>query len=204
MIHRIHGRTVTVALARQILRENFLGAEQSVTHFKLSPTPSELERLSAVPWSENELIHLRDSHLLVAVFPISLAQILQSVPSVMHGQSWYDSEPFAHRRGNSKWWLIAKSCPERFLSRNWEGQVQMLQRAAAIPTVRVFAYSIGIYYLANHRHLFPSLLVRCKDVISSSCHITAGEFQLDGLRISYEWDRHCASTLGVAQGMNRQ
>jgi hypothetical protein len=64
--------------AQEIMSKNFFGIEEAIKHFGVSPTRQQLDALSEIPFSEAVLEQSKDTHILAAVFTLSILEILIS------------------------------------------------------------------------------------------------------------------------------
>lgn len=67
--------TTSQKRAREIMGRNFFGVEEAIKHFGVNPSRSQLAALAEIPWSEEVLAACRDTHVLVAVLPLSILEI---------------------------------------------------------------------------------------------------------------------------------
>ena len=67
--------TTSQKRAREIMGKNFFGVEEAIKHFGVNPTRQQLAALSEIPFSEAVLEQSKDTHILVAVFPLSILEI---------------------------------------------------------------------------------------------------------------------------------
>ncbi|MEK7067597.1 MAG: hypothetical protein AAB956_01225, partial [Patescibacteria group bacterium] len=98
--------------AREIMGHNFLGVEEAIQHFGVNPTQKQLAALAEVPYPESVLEELKHSHVLVAVFPLSILDIRGKVASdkcLFYEQDWYNQQAFAKETGETGWQLVAKT-----------------------------------------------------------------------------------------------
>ena len=61
--------------AREIMGKNFFGIEEAVQDFGVHPSETQLAALAQVPFTEEVLQSHKDTHILVAVFPLSILDI---------------------------------------------------------------------------------------------------------------------------------
>src|SRR5579885_1040668 len=101
--------TVTRAeRAEQVMGRNFIGVADAVRSFQVCPSRLDLIALRDVPWDEDVLTELCESHLLVAVLPISILEIRSRVEYKLfhsHEGAWYETEPLAQQREPPGWHL---------------------------------------------------------------------------------------------------
>ena len=116
--------TMTQKLARAIGIPVF-GIEEAVQHFGVKPTRAQLSALAEIPFTEVELRECKDTHILVAVFPMSIIEIRGKVPAnqrLFCDQDWYNKEAFAKDRGEIGWHLIRKTPVENSTNKTWNDQ----------------------------------------------------------------------------------
>ena len=67
--------TTSQKLAREIMGKNFFGVEEATEHFGVNPTDKQLVALAEIPLTEKALRECKDTHVLVAVFPLSVLDV---------------------------------------------------------------------------------------------------------------------------------
>ncbi|XOB46713.1 MAG: hypothetical protein ACKKMV_00815 [Candidatus Nealsonbacteria bacterium] len=175
--------------AQKIMGKNFFGIEEVIKHFKVNPTHQQLTVLAKIPFSERVLEELKDSYILVAVFPLSILDIRSKVDSkLFYDQSWYNNESFAEERGEAGWQLVRKTPVPSSASKNWSEQQKLLAKNDEVPTARIMVYTIIGYYLATGERLFKDIWVRTSSLPSDGYRVRVGCFYLIGLRFFYYWD----------------
>ncbi|HEB01469.1 MAG TPA: hypothetical protein ENI16_00540 [Candidatus Portnoybacteria bacterium] len=189
---RQHGfePTTPQRIARHIMgRENFLGVEHAIECFGgVNLTKKQLLKLAEVPYSEATLEQYKDSHVLVAVPPISILDMEKSegkYPFAWRTDDWYKNQPFAKKRGQVGWHLIRKGLVSDSVGKPWSQQKKLLGENEEIPEARVILYTdIGLQSLAES--FFFGELAYCADTASSKngvFQIFIGYFGLEQLRI---------------------
>lgn len=147
--------------AREIMGQNFFGVEEAILHFGVNPTKQQLSVLSEIPFSEATLEQCKKTHVLIAIFPLSILEIRGKVPSdqcLFYNQNWYNRESFARDRGKTKWQLIRKIPIDDSTS----------------PKASVMVYAIIGHFLATNKRLFEEIYVRCSDVTSNGSQVFVG------------------------------
>ncbi|HET9285310.1 MAG TPA: hypothetical protein VFR24_25435 [Candidatus Angelobacter sp.] len=193
--------TTSQKRAREIMGRNFFGVEEAIRHFGVNPTRQQTAALSEVPYSEEVLTACKDTHVLVAVFPLSVLEIRGKVPRnerLFYDQSWYNKESFAKDRGEVGWQLIRKTPVPNSTSKTWPEQQALLSQDEETPTARVMVYTVIGHYLATGERLFESIYVRCSDVDSDGLRVFVGNFDAGGLRVLSNWDGLRFGFLGVS------
>ncbi|TSC97381.1 MAG: hypothetical protein Greene101447_506 [Parcubacteria group bacterium Greene1014_47] len=188
--------------AREIMGRNFFGAEEAAKHFGVNPSQAQFAALREVPFSEETLMSCKDTHVLVAVFPLSILDIRAKVHAepqrLFYDQSWYNKEKFAKDRGETGWHLIRKTSVDGSTSKTWDEQQFLLAADEETPTARVVVYTIIGHFLATGERLFERIYVRCSDVDSRGSRVVVGLFGGHGLNVDDDWDDDRHSSIGVA------
>lgn len=163
----------------EIMGPNFFGVADAIRHFQLNPLPYQLDDLSRVPFSERTLEECRDTHILLAVFPLSINQIRNRL-SANHGHffcdsHWYHEQPFATERGKTEWQLVRRTpVPNSLGAMTWEARVALLRKNEELPKARVVVYMMAAYYLLTGESLFGNVRVYCADRKVPDSHVDIG------------------------------
>ena len=191
--------TTSQKRAREIMGRNFFGIEEVIKHFGVNPTRQQLAALSEIPFSEPVLEQSKDTHVLVAVFPLSILEIRGKVDSkLFYDQSWYNKESFAKERGEVSWQLVRKTPVDDSTSKNWQEQQALIAKDDEVPSARVMVYTIVGHYLATGERLFEHIYVRTSSVVSVGLRVCVGGFGSFGLGVGYFWDASRLDRLGVS------
>lgn len=180
--------TTSQKLVRAILGKNFFGVEEAIKHFGVNPTKQQLAFLAEVPFNEAVLQECKDSHILVAVFPMSVLDIRGKVERKLfysHEDSWYNKQAFA-KRGEIGWHLVKKTPVNNSTYKFWSEQQTLLAKNEETPKVQVMTYTIIGHYLSTSERLFQNVYVRTSAVASGGGHVSLGNFGELGLRI-FSW-----------------
>ncbi len=185
---------------RAIMGKNFFGIEEAVKHFGVNPSKQQLAYLAEIPWSEEVLQSVKDTHILVAVFPLSILDIRGHCHDqhLFYNQDWYNKQAFAKNKGEVSWQLIQKTPVADSTSKTWNEQQALLGKNEETPTARVMVYSIIGHFLATGERLFEKIYVRCCDLDSDGGHVCVGDFDASGLGVLSYWFDVRLSVLGVA------
>jgi len=187
--------------ARAIMGGNFFGVEEAVKHFGVSPTEQQLAALKEVPFSQEILKALRKTHILIAVFPISILDIRGKDEHKLfysHQDAWYNNQKFAQNAGTLGWKLVRKTPVEDSFSKTWDEQQKLLTKTEETPTAQVMVYTIIGYFLATGKRLFENVYVRTSDVDSDGHRVGVGHFVANGLGVNRYWDAYRYGNLGLA------
>lgn len=189
-------------LAREIMGKNYFGIEEAIKHFGVNPTKQQLAYLAEVPFSEETLVASKDTHVLVAVFPLSLLDVRgiakKSNQTLFYNQDWYDKQAFAKDKGEVGWQLVRKVPVAGSTSKTWNEQQALLSKDEETPTARILVYTVIGHFLATEERLFENIYVRCVDLVSGGSRVYVGYFGAGGLVVSSYWDGDRDGGLGVS------
>jgi hypothetical protein len=188
--------------ASTIMGKNFFGIEEATKHFSVSPTRDQIAALSEIPFSETVVNYCKETHILVALFPISILDIfgkLQGKNGILfYQQDWYVKQPFAKDKGEIGWQLIRKTQVPSSSSKNWNEQRSLLGRDDKTPTAQVLVYGIIGHYLHVGERLFRTHYVRTLSLGTETDRVLVGRFNVRGLRIYDYWDGYRYSDVGIS------
>lgn len=142
--------------AREIMGELFFGVEEAVKHFGVNPSKRELATLAEVPFSEKTLNACKYTHVLVAVFPLSILDIRRKVkvagpkvfacncfntshPDSTHEDPWLNKQTFAKDYGKIGWHLVRTTpVPHSTNLMWWMQQILLLAMNEKAPGVDIY------------------------------------------------------------------
>jgi len=199
--------TTSQARAKEIMGKNFLGVEEGMKLFGIQLSKRQLAYMSEIPFSEATLAASKDTHILVAVMPLSIVQIrsytaAMKLPkgqkSFFYKQDWYDGQAFANEVGQLEWRLVRKTPVGDSTSKTWQQQQELLDsKIEETPTAQVMVYTIIGHFLNTGERLFEKVYVRTSSLDSGGSHVDVGEFDADGLYVDSYWDDGVDGPLGV-------
>ncbi|MEK7464178.1 MAG: hypothetical protein AAB617_00140 [Patescibacteria group bacterium] len=180
----LFGSTQGQMRAREIMGRNFFGIEEAVKHFRLEPQGEDLKALVKIPFSKPVLEECKGTHILVAVFPLSIVEVRRVVdtrhhtgPEEYRKSRWYENEPFARDVGFACWRLIRKEAMRTSLNKGWEDQKLTLSPNEEVPTARVFFYATLAHSLKTGVRLFHSTFARCFTKTLKGQRVHVGDFE---------------------------
>jgi hypothetical protein len=136
--------------AKQIMGSNFFGVEEAVKCFGVQPSGTHLFVTSELPFSEGTLLACKNTHVLVAVFPLSIVEIRTKVDSrLFYNQSWYKKEMFALEKGQVNWQLVRKTPLDNSIFKTWEEQMSLVGEDTELPSAHVLTYAVIGTFLAD-------------------------------------------------------
>ena len=185
--------TISQKLAREIMGPNFFGVRQAIHSFEIGLTRLRLLALSEIPFSEATLRERKETHILVAVFPLSIVTICAYVGWSLDPH-WIYEYPFVVERGEASWQLILKTSVDDAFRQTWSEQQSLIGRGEGVPSARMLLYTIVGHHLATGECLLRRRNVRTSTTNSTGYHIVIGFSDFDNRDISIKsWlddDRH--------------
>ncbi len=172
--------------AREIMGKNFFGTEEAIKYFGVNPSKGQLDFFAGVPFPEEVLRFVKNTHILVAVFKMSVLDIRLCVIDkglLFFKQDWYNSMAFAKDKGEVGWQLIRKTPVAGSINRTWGWQKALLAENEETPTAQVMVYSIIGHFLANGEKLFIDVYVRTSSLDSVGNNVSVGIFDFLGLTV---------------------
>ncbi len=207
----VYHPTKSQKAAKEIMGNNFFGIEDAIEHFDLRPDKDQIAELDDVPFSEVTLQMCKNTHILVAVFPMSILQMFEN-KKLRHllcldnpgKDPWFKRERFAWNEGGVGWYLISKQSLENSLNKEWVEQLHMFGRENEPASVRVVTYAALGHFLKTGETMFAENMDRCAELDGSGRRITVGPFKEDGLRVQAWWDDSRAYFVGAASSRRQE
>lgn len=187
--------------ARAIMGKNFFGVEEAIKHFGINPSKQQLAYLAEVPFTEEVLKSCKDTHVLVAVFPMSILDIRGKVERKLfysHDDAWYNKQAFAKDKGEVGWQLVRKQPLADSTNKTGNEQHALLSQDEETPKAQVVVYTIIGHFLASGERLFENIYVRCSDLDSVGFRVHVGYFDAKGLSVDGWYDDHRFGSLGLS------
>ena len=200
-------QTISQKLTREIMGRNFFGIREAVRHFGINPLHQQLTDLSEVPFSENVLQACKDTHILVAVFPLSILDIRKKVERNLfysHDDAWYNNQAFAKEKGETSWHLIRKDIVSESTSKTWQEQQALLAEKEGVPSAQVMIYTIIGHYKSSGERLFEKVYARCQCFSSDGYRVSVGRFGSAGLCVVNCWGVSRRDSFGLASSLKIQ
>lgn len=160
---------------REIMGKNFFGVPEAMKHFGISPTRQQLLMLSKMPFSIEELIMCKDTHILVAVFPLSIRdiRIKTAAKNFFYEQGWYDEYEFGNDKGEASWQLISKTPVTNSIKENWDWNdlLPLIASEEEVPTAQIIIYSIIGHYFNTEERLFDHYPVYTSSLVAENVRV---------------------------------
>jgi hypothetical protein len=193
--------------AKDIMGDNCILPEEVEKHLRVEYSEKELESLSAVPWSEETLESLKDTHILLPGHPLSILEIREKAPKktfYSYGDAWYNDQPFAMKeKVELRWYLIRKDIQPNSTSKTYQEQLATLSRDEENPRAVEMVYAMTLYWLARKEKLFTDYWARCRDLDSDGSRVFVSFFD-GGLYVNYDWGDSRYDYVGVASSRKFQ
>lgn len=192
--------TVSQKTARAILGPNYIGVEKSIEHLKVTPSKADLKVLEEVPFSEAVLEACRDTHILVAVLPMSVMGLWERTKHLFYAKDdpWYRNQAFAKDKGQAGWHLVRKDIVPNSTSKTWQEQQALLGKDDETPTARILIYAAILTFLATGVKLLPNIYARVSDLDSGGYRVYVGRFGGSGLHVYDRWGDVRSDRFGVS------
>lgn len=85
--------------------------------------------MAKIPFHEEVLGSCKGTHILVAVFPLSILDIPGKVERKLfreHENAWYNNQAFARDKGEINWHLVRKTSVPGSMDKTWNEQQALL------------------------------------------------------------------------------
>lgn len=190
--------TTTPQRAAEIMEDHFFGVGHAITVLGLSEVLSEAFRGRDVPFNEEVLSSVKETHILVASMPSSILEIRKKHPSLFsEGENaWYENASFARVRGDIGWHLVRLSAVEGSLREEEGVQKGLVRKEEDIPRARTRVYALVAYY---HRH---KKCPPCQDMLRTNSYAgndaVAVSTREKKINLSYVGDQQIGNRLGIA------
>lgn len=199
--------SVSQARARDIMRENFLGAKEVAEYFGIQLTQKELAKIAELPFSEETLQECKDTHILFLGTdhdskgePLTIKRFYQMFPKIFLDpkKSRLGRESVAVAKGSEdfvnketpelRWYLISKSILEGS-KKDFQEQNTLLKKQEYRERAIVYIYMVFLLFKVTGERLFQRNGVTCLDITSMNERVFIGYFSDDGLIFTTRWDR---------------
>jgi hypothetical protein len=190
--------------AEEIMDRNYLGPADAAKFFGVSPTFRKSTALSEVPWDEETLITFSQTHILVAMPPLSILKLRTIVTKryggerLFYKQDDYDHMAFAMDEGEVSWRLLRKTPVEKSLCKLWSHQEWLLSPTETVPSTQVIVYVMLGHFLKTGERIFEKTTVRTDDICPNKRRAHAGNYDDMGFDIGFFPDELPDPTLGIA------
>lgn len=186
---------------RKVMGKNFFGLNEAMKHFRVDPTRHQFEILSHIPFSLKELEVCKNTHILVALVPLSIYDIRANNSNLFYKYKldWHEQE-FINDKGKTGWKLILKTPVVGSKGKNWDEQQPLIASDEKVQTARVMVYTVIGHFLNSGERLFEKVCVLTASSSSDPCdnHVFTGKFNKNGIALSCFPDRCRSKGLGLS------
>ncbi len=185
-------------LARFVMKENFFGVEEAMKYLHVQPSKKDLATLSEIPFTWDTLQELSKTHVLVAVFPLSIVDMQNLFKSSLFWDFRYSYDgkkprfpSYATEKGTAQWWLIRKVPLVNPRVIAWQSPPKdYLFPEEQMPGARVMIYTMLGHYLATGERLYENTYILTADTHKDD-RVQVGQFNegIGSLTVTEVW-RH--------------
>jgi len=186
-------------LARAILGSSFIGPEDVTELMKVEFSAKQLTQLESIPFTEATLREVRDTHVLVAGFPLSILDIRKKVPHLFYTSEggWFASEAFARKKVRLAWHLVRRDVVPGSTSKTFQEQTALLGSNDFVPRASEMTYAAILGLMATGKRIPENVYGRCEDIDSYGYRVYVG-FDSGGFSVSSYGDDGRFSHIGLA------
>jgi hypothetical protein len=165
--------TVSQQIALAIMGIHMLLPSDVETHFNVRYSDEERRALDVIPWTPEELLSCRDTHILFPGYPISHTEVYGQVPEAfMLLECWDHREPFANQEKVSlAWHLVRKDVLPDSTEKIWDEQVKFVPANEHIVDDPTAVFMIVLYFRTKKTWLFSNHRARTSSVSSVGGHV---------------------------------
>lgn len=209
MVRLFEDESASQQQARKIMGENFLGIAEAIRFFGVSPTNRQLADLAKVPFPEELLWFVKDTHILAAVFPVSVREMMRwHEPLFSASTAKRKGDGFAYEKGALGWQLVRKTPVPDSFGKAWEQQLLLLGKGEEVPSAQTVIFMVIGHFRHTGERLFPNLCVRTSSSVRTlgldempsyaGRRICVGPFGSDGLVVCPLFAAEHHSDIGLA------
>ncbi len=188
MVRGHQGTSTSQKLARMIMGANFYDIEDAKKHFGVSPTKGQLAFLTRVPYTEEVLRACKDTHILVAVFELSILDVLDATKRFGGSkfQGVFEIGEFFHPALSERerilsekcelgWYLVRKKAVADSTHKTSAEQQALLGLDEKIPSCQLLVYTITGHMFKGGEVWFKDFWVRTS-ALEADTHVCVGKF----------------------------
>ncbi|MFA6594262.1 MAG: hypothetical protein WCT16_03310 [Candidatus Buchananbacteria bacterium] len=187
--------------SRKIMGKNFFGIKEAVRCLGVHPTREDLANLSKIYYPRDLLEKCKDTHILVATFPLCIADIREATKGkpVFHYNAYFQSG-YSEGAGRVRWILVRKTSVVDSRNKKFKEQETLLGHREYIPTLQVMVYTIIGHFLSTNERLFSNELVRVSTT-DAYYRMHVGYFRSEGLMINDDDEEKPYYNIGLSSAI---
>lgn len=193
--------------AKDILGKNFISIDEVKKYLGTTFSGKDVEKLAEIPWSEETLESVKDTHILLPGHPLSILEIREKAPKktfYSYGDAWYNNQSFATKeKVELRWYLIRKDIQPNSTSKTYQEQLALLSKQEENPKAVEMVYAMTLFWLARKEKLFTERWARCADLGSDGSRVFVN-FCDGRLSVNSYWGDNRNGSLGVASSRKFQ
>ncbi len=195
--------TVFEAAVQIMGANNVHGPDQIMKHFGVRYMKEQLLQLADTFPSEGTLLACKDTHILVAGYPLTALKIRERMKKNFYRQDWYNNEDFARKtKVRLRWLLLRKGEVPNSRSKTYNQQLALLGPGESNSIFCEVVYGMNIHFAETGERLHETHYVRCQDVSSGGYRVYVGSFDGVGLLVDGDWGDRRRCNLGLAASQN--
>lgn len=200
-----HEASTDQKLARAIFGLSFIGPKDVAELLKVQFSAKQLTQLEPIPFTEATLQEVRNTHVLVAGFPLSIDEIRRKVPHLFCTSEggWYANEAFARKKVRLAWHLVRRDIVPGSTNRPFTkdekgpGQLELLGENEFVPRASEMVYAAILGAMAAGSRIPENVYGRTEDIDSFGNRVIVG-FYSGRLSIFRYWVDGRRSDFGLA------
>jgi len=194
-------------LARLILGDDYITAEEVATAYGVSYTDEQLEHLADTLPDTQTILWLRaNGYMLIAGPPteMNLLEVRELDNKLFYSKTegWYskDKEKFARedKVKAGEWLAVRKDEVPNSFSKTWKEQQDLITEDEYVPNAPEVSYAVTAYFKVRGIYLLRGKYVRTSSVDAGGGHVDVGNFDEDGLNVNNYYDDNRNDNIGVA------
>ena len=178
----------------------FYRVENVEKFFGVTYTSEQRASLKDIPTTVDVLKACAGTHMLFPGFPLSLLDVRDKHPALLHSDGWYveGKHVFSRQPVPLQWHLLRTTPVPDSFSKTWDEQQALLLPDEEVPTAALIVFATMLHFKASGRRLFERRFIRTSDVVSDGLRVFVGYFDADGFDVDCCWDDGRDGALGVA------
>ena len=194
-----HDASTDQKLARAIMGSAAIFPEDVTELMKVRFSANQLTQLESIPFTEATLREVRDTHVLIAGYPLSILDIGKKVPHLFYarGGGWYANEAFARKKVRLAWHLVRRDVVPGSTSKTFQEQTALLGSNDFVPRASEMTYAAILGLMATGKRIPENVYGRCEDIDSYGYRVYVG-FDSGGFSVSSYGDDGRFSHIGLA------
>ena len=194
-------------LANLILGDDFISPEEVANAYGVSYTEDQLKHFGDTLPDEKTLQWYRTHGYMLVAGPsteLNLLEVRELDNKLFYSKTegWYAENKHTFAREDKvacgEWLAIRKDEVPNSLRKTWKEQQDLITEVEHVPNASEVSYAVTAYFKVRGIYLFRGKYVRTSSVSADGYHVVVGDFDGDGLVVSYYYDGNRYGGIGVA------